>query len=68
MSTRVDWRGRALRRAGMPIEKALAIADEWKSTRLARGGKAGEHHYDIHRAIERLAREVRRYRSLEGPC
>ena len=59
---RVDWRGHPLRISDMTLDKALAKADEMKATRVARGGKAGEHHYDIHRALERLAKEIRHLR------
>lgn len=60
--TRKDWRGQPLRRGGMTLAKAISLADSMRRTRLARGGKAGEHHYDTHRAMERLAREVRKLR------
>lgn len=63
---RVDWRGRPLRISDMTLDKALRLADSMKATRVARGGKAGEHHYDIHRALERLAKEVRTLR--RKPC
>ena len=56
---RVDWRGRALRTARITLPEALAVADRHRAVRIARGGKADDRRYDIHRALERLARAVR---------
>lgn len=58
-----DWRGQVVRRSPVTVAQALALADAMRRTRRARGGKAGDSHYGLHRAMERLAREVRRLRA-----